>query len=82
MLLDIWIGLEDRDGDGQYNWVSDGAPLGPALTNWAPPYPTPEVGIYKKVGVGIRLVPHFLLACVHEVKKPRSFSCDPKRVFN
>ena len=27
----MWIGLEDRDGDGNFNWVSDGAPLDPAL---------------------------------------------------
>ncbi len=27
----MFLGLEDPNGDGQFNWVSDGATLDPAL---------------------------------------------------
>ncbi len=42
-MFDAWIGLMDSDGDGQFNWISDGAPLDPDTTQWVPTHPTPGV---------------------------------------
>ncbi len=42
-MFDAWIGLMDSDGDGQFNWISDSAPLDPDTTQWVPTHPTPGV---------------------------------------